>query len=197
MGRVRFTRARNGGDCVIILDELGTIHQADRETEEAREQDELLEAMALSLSLAPLYRAKAPPPLPPVAAHHPPAEPRPLPPDDSPPAAARAIQRLPILFPPVGHAWNHSPLAHPKQRAAPKRRHNRRRPRVWPPQPEQFAYFPPVGPGYQVLRRRRHVSFAVNLESEDSDSALSRGDASSGVSTASSYYQLDRYPGNF
>ena len=188
MGKSRVTRVRDGGDQVIILDELGAIRQTDRETEEEREQNELLEAMALSLSLAPLHLAKPPPPLPP-------AEDRPLPPVESPPAAARAIHRLPLLFPPVGHAWNHSPLANPGQRVAPKRRSRRRRPRVWPPRPERFAYFPPVGPGYQVLRRRQQVSFAVNLESEDSDSAVSRDDASSGVSTASSFYQLDRYTG--
>ena len=186
MGRSRFTRVRDGGDHVIILDELGAIRQADRETEEEREQNELLEAMALSLSLAPLRRAK--PPIPP-------AEDRPPSPVESPTAAARAIRRPPLLFPPVGHAWNHSPLANPGQRVAPKRRSRRRRPRVWPPRPERFAYFPPVGPGYQVIRRRQQVSFDVNLESGDSDSAVSRDDASSGVSTASSFYQLDRYTG--
>ena len=171
---------------MIILDELGAIREADRLTEEEREANELLEAMALSLSLAPLRRSKPPPPMPPQ-------ESRPLPPDESPPPVNRAIHRLPVLFPPVGHAWNTSPLAAPKQRAAP-RRGRRRRPRVWSPRPEQLAYFPPVGRGYQVLRRRQ-VSFALHLESEDSDSAVSRDDASSGVSTASSYYQLDRYPG--
>ena len=172
---------------MVILDELGAIRAESREAEDEREQNELLEAMALSLSMAPLRRAKPPPPLPPT-------EPRPAPPPESPPEAIRAIHRLPLISPPVGHAWNQSPLAHPKQRSAPRPRHGRRRPRVWSPRPEHFAYFPPVCPGYQVLRRRR-VSFAARLESEDSDTAVGRDDASSGVSTASSYYQADRYPG--
>ena len=182
---------------MIVVDELGRIHDSPSHSDREREEDELLEALALSLSLTPLesgpVRRKAPPPAPPVTVVHPPLEPRPLPPDESPPVRLRPVNRLPVLFPPVGHVWNRSPLASPKQRAAPKR--VRRHPRIWAPRSEGFAYFPPNGSGYPGPLGRRRVTVVEHFET-DSDAGESRDDASSGVSTAESHYNAERYPGH-
>ena len=70
----------------------------------------------------------------------------------------------------------------------------RRLPRIWPPRPERFAYFPPNGSGYPAPQGRRRVTFADDYET-DSDAGESRDDASSGVSTAESHYNAVRYPG--
>ena len=135
-----------GGDQVVALGELGLIREACQVTPEEAEADDLMEAMALSLFLAPLRsdsparRVKAPPPLPP-------AESRPVPPTERPPPRAvlarGAIGRLSILFPPVGSQWSNSPLSHPAQRRAAPRR---RRPRVWSTVKERLSYFPPLVP---------------------------------------------------
>ena len=181
---------------MIIADELGRIHDSTMVSGQDSEDDELLEALAISLSLTSLdsgARQKAPPPLPPFVVAGPPQEPRPLPPGESPPLRLRPEVRLPVLPPPVCHAWNRSPLASPKQRAAPKRA--RRLPRIWAPRPESLAYFPPGGSGYPAPLGRRRAVVVEDIET-DSDSGESRGDASSGVSTAASHYNFDRYPGN-
>ena len=180
----------------MVVDELGRIHDSTMSSAQDSEDDELLEALAISLSLTPMdsgARRKAPPPSPPFVIAGPPQEPRPQPPDESPPLRLRPEYRLPVIFPPVGHAWNRSPLASPKQRAAPKR--VRRHPRIWAPRPESFAYFPPNGSGYPVPRGRRRVVVMEDFET-DSDAGESRDDASSGVSTAPSHFNIDRYPGN-
>ena len=185
---------RKGGDCAIVLGELGRIHDSPRLTSQEREDQELLEAMALSLSLTPLEsgsrnESKAPPPAPPVG---PPQEARPLPPGESPPTMARPVYRLPVLFPPVGHAWNHSPIASPKQRAMPKR--VRRRPRIWPANPERFCVLPIERFWLFHSATPSPRYFSEDLASA-SDSAESSDDASSGVSTAESHYNADRYQG--
>ena len=80
------------------------------------ESQQLADALALSLSLAPIEtttRAKAPPTPCPVL---PPVESRRSPPDAPP----RLIHRLPVLFPPVGHEWNTSALGR-DSRPAPAR----------------------------------------------------------------------------
>ena len=174
------------------MDELGTIRENLDESPAEREEREMAEAIALSLSLAPLEtdgmtrdsqarRSKAPPPLPPI--HD-----RPAPPEETPSSFARIapINRLPTLFPPVGHAWNQSALATRAQR--PPRR--RRRPRIWPASPESFAYFPPNGPCYARLRPRRHMP-APSIPDSNTDTEESRGDSPSVISTASSHYNAD------
>ena len=177
---------------MIVMDELGMIRENLDESPAEREEREMTEAIAMSLSLAPLetdvqtrdsqaHRFKAHPPLPPTHA-------RPSPPDEVPSSSARreAIARLPTIFPPVGHAWNQSALATRAQR--PPRR--RRRPRIWPASPERIAYFPPNGPGYARLRSRRHMPAPVVSES-NTDTGESRGDAPSVISTAPSRYNSD------
>ena len=177
---------------MIVMGELGMIHENLDETLEERESRELLEAIAISLSLTALApespaspRVKPPPPLPPASA-------RPTPPEEDPSIRARidAARRLPVLFPPVGHLWNRSPLAAPAQRRPAPRRRLRRQYRVWPAVPERFAYFPPTGSGYERLRRRRFqpppVTFDSNTETEES-----HDDALSFVSTAPSYRNSD------
>ena len=174
---------------MIVLGELGMIHENLEETPEDRESRELMEALAISLSLAPLgeesqsvARSKPPPPSPPTTA-------RPPPPEEEPTNHVRynAINRLPVIFPPVGHEWNRSPLANAAQRRrAPPRRRWRRQHRVFAPQPEAFSYFPPTGSGYQRLRRRRgqpaRVTFDSNTETEES-----LDEAPSVISTDTSY----------
>ena len=165
------------------------------ESVEGRESRELEGELSLSPSLTPLTddsprrTARLPKPPPPL----PPATNRPDPPEEEPSLAARrnAAQRLPVLFPPVGHEWIRSALASSahRQRAPARRRIRwRRQHRVFAAQPESFAYFPPSGSGYDRLRRRRFcpapVSYDSNAESEES-----RGDAPSAVSTAPSYWR--------
>ena len=122
---------------LIVLGELGAIHDS-VESPEEREARELEEALAISLSLAPLHdrvihpAPKAGPPSPPHAA-------RPAPPLEQPSARARLPARLPVLFPPVGHAWNRSPNARWDQRPRRLRRHRRCRFAA----PESFFVFPP------------------------------------------------------
>ena len=177
-----------GGDYVIVMGELGMIRDNLHESIEERESRDLEEALAISLSLAPLAdesrlpaRSKPAPPLPPVVN-------RPAPPEEEPSNHARmaAVQRLPVIFPPVGHHWNRSALASAAQRAPARRRRWRRAYRVFPADPESFRYFPPTGSGYERLRRRRYqpapVTFDSNTETEES-----RGDAPPVVSTASPY----------
>ena len=161
------------------------------ESLQEREEREMPEAHAMSLSMAPPGEAnaardsqvlprKAPPPPPPTA--------RPGPPGEAPSSSARlaAVTRLPVLFPPVGHAWNRSALDARAQR--PPR--SRRRPRVWFAMPGSFAYFPPNGTGYERLRRRRFTRAAV-IPDSNTDTEESRGDAASEISTAPSRYKAD------
>ena len=178
-----------GGDSMIVIEELGTIRENLDGTPEDRESRELMEAMAISLSLAPLgeesrpvARSKPPPPLPPVTG-------RPSPPDEEPAIHARrnALNRLPAIFPPVGHEWDRSAVANAAQRRrAPPRPRWRRQHRVFAPRPESFAFPPPPGPGYQRLRRRRgkpdRVTFDSNTETEES-----LDEAPSMISTDTSY----------
>ena len=166
------------------------IHDHLDESLEEREARELQEAIAISLSLAPIHdappnppvRAKPPPPLPPSTA-------RPAPPEEEPSNHARrsAALRLPVIFPPVGHEWNRSALATSEQRRRiPPRRRWRRQHRVFAPRPESFLYFPPHGSGYSRLRRPRNqparVTFDSNTETEES-----LDEAPSVLSTDTSY----------
>ena len=132
---------------LIVLGELGMIRDSDESPEE-REARELEEALAISLSLAPLRddvihpAPKAGPPPPPRLA-------RPSPPLEQPSASARLAARLPVLFPPVGHAWNRSPIARWAQRPRRPRRHRRCRFAV----PESFSYFPRMVPVTSAFER--------------------------------------------
>ena len=85
---------------MIIADELGRIHDSTMVSGQGSEDDELIEALAISLSLTSLdsgARRKAPPPLPPFVVAGPPQEPRPLPPDESPPLRLRPEVRPPYF----------------------------------------------------------------------------------------------------
>ena len=177
-----------GGDLMIVMGELGMVHDNLNESIEERESRELEEALAISLSLTPLVDEPLPPARPKPAPPLPPVSSRPAPPGEEPSNHARmaAVHRLPVIFPPVGHHWNRSALASSAQRAPARRRRWRRTHRIFPAEPEAFCYFPPTGSGYQRLRRRRHqpapVTFDSNTETEEP-----LGDAPSVVSTAPSY----------
>ena len=180
---------------MVVEGGLGRIRESARHSARGSEDEDLLGALALILSLAPLesrtVRRRTPPPAPPVTVDPPPQESRPQPTDEAP-LRIRAAYLLTVLFPPVGHVWNRSPLASPKRRAAPRR--VRRRPRIWPPRPERFAYFPQNGSGHPAPQGRRRVTFAGDYQA-DSDAGESRDDATLGVSAAESRFNSERYPG--
>ena len=156
---------------------------------EDEELSHLEEALALSMSMAPLIsvaRAKPPPPLPP-------AEPRPEPPTESPPrmplaAPQRRFINLPLLFPPSGSQWNNSVLA----------RESRPRPPAEPVPslyrrdilPESLGYFPSNPSGYRFDRRGVPHPFwpPTIIEEVDSDGEDNLSDATSTVSTQPSYH---------
>ena len=148
---------------LVVTDVLGVIHDIPRPIAPQLEENDSLESLALSLSMARIQPdvPNESAPISPQPDHPKPRPPtRPIDSPTGPPDARPKIQQreahraaayLPVLFPPVGHEWNRSALAARAQR--PPRR--RRRPRVWFAMPGSFAYFPPNGLGYERLRRRR------------------------------------------
>ena len=170
------------GLIVVVLDILGVIHETPRSTVSQQEENELLEAMALSLSMVPNHVAD-PTPRPIVPKARPPLMP-PLPPPDSPPsppadrptgaqrAAYRAMAHLPELAPPIGH-----------------------RLRLWPQKKEGLWFFPSSNRSYGPHRRvrpHRVTSSASNYRPSDSDESEDddRSDATSTVSTTVSHHHL-------
>ena len=146
------------------------------------------ESTALSLSLDPFRsdsrepRRKAPLPPPPVALRR-------APPNNQPPTRPRAIRpaidRLDVLFPPVGSQWNNSPLAREARGNRPTPPLRRRRP--WSPVAERFAYFPVPGPGYGRRRRVRNPPPSPACDSDPSTEE-SGGDATATTPTSPSLY---------
>ena len=157
----------------------------------------MLEALALSLSMTtlsdipsdsqaseparprPVLR-KAPPPAPPR-----PIESPPPPPETEPviPPRPNHARHLPVMFPPVGHAWNRSPLARamrpPMQQFRP-----------WGSRKETVRYFPASNRWYG-LRRRRNPRFTPLPRSDSSGPSEddAKSEATSTVSTAPSYHR--------
>ena len=91
------------------------IHDLPDVPPEEQEANDLLEALALRLSLTALNSGESPasPPVPDKARPPPrPTHVRPPPPFESPTLRQRvAANRLPLLFPPVGSQWNNGRLA--------------------------------------------------------------------------------------
>ena len=198
---------------VDVLDELGVIHESPRSTVSQQEEQDLMEALALSLSLTslqpPNHEEERPAPVRPVQRKAPP----PAPPVDSPPRPpvveptaqqrfnSSVIRRLPTVFPPVGHAWNHSPLA----------RAMRPPPMVfrpWAQRKESLAYFPASNRWYGPARRirphrvtpksaaassssscRRCAPIPEPTEDVDESEEDRHSEATSTVSTAPSYHR--------
>ena len=166
----------------MIIDESGTIHDLPLTSEREQEDNDLLEALALSLSLttlnndAPAMPADSPALIPAVSKPRPPAPPihaRPPPPFPEPTLRQRVQARfnLPALAPPVFRPERIRGLV-PRELDRPHRA-----PRQFFPLPsEGFCYFPTRYAGYGPVRRNpppRSLGEVTDSDPDDVDDATS------------------------
>ena len=189
-----------GAIVVMVLDELGVIRDSPRSTVSQIEETQMLEALALSLPLAPLTDDESP-----VAEAI--ATPKPRPP-------MRPFNDIPSMRPPPRLAARDSPALNPVSRApgplpfllrppheprpippvvVPPKAALRAARRHWSPPRERLCHFPAVASGYGAPSRRQLVNFRLAQSAPnfvpDTDEDSHEDDALSTASTATSVHQ--------
>ena len=199
-GKKNHSHLIGGVTVVMVIDELGMIHDSPRSTVSQAEESDLQEALALSLSLAPLTDDESP-------AAEAKATPKPRPP-------MRPLYDIPLIRPPPRLATRDSPALNPVNRApgpipflrrppheprpippvvVPSKAALRAARRHWSPPRERLCHFPAVTAGYGAPSRRQLMNFRIAQVApdfvQDTDEDSHEDDALSTASTATSVHQ--------